>query len=94
MVGLLSTRLVVRRSHGACHRTASATCFTWCAGWGLVVCAAAMFASAAVEARRLALYQAGHYYSSSEPGLGRMKIVDMSVFWQVPQYLLVGISEV
>ena len=53
-----------------------------------------MFASAAVEARRLALFQAGHYYSSSEPGLGHMKIVDMSVFWQVPQYLLVGLSEV
>ena len=53
-----------------------------------------MFASAAVEARRLSLFQAGHYYSSSEPGLGHIKIVDMSVFWQVPQYLLVGISEV
>ena len=64
------------------------------AGWGLVVCAASMFAASAVEWRRLALYQGGHYYASSEPGLGRMKIVDMSVFWQVPQYLLVGLSEV
>ena len=64
------------------------------AGWGLVVCALSMFAASAVETRRLALFQAGHYFSSSEPGLGRMKIVDMSVFWQVPQYLLVGISEV
>jgi len=59
-----------------------------------VVCAASMFAASAVEWRRLALYQGGHYYSSREPGLGRMKIVDMSVFWQVPQYLLVGLSEV
>ena len=59
-----------------------------------MVCAASMFAASAVEWRRLSLYQAGHYYSSSEPGLGRMKIVDMSVFWQVPQYLLVGLSEV
>lgn len=63
-------------------------------GWGLVVCALAMFAAAAVEWRRLQLFQQGHYFSSKEPGMEHMKIVDMSVFWQIPQYLLVGISEV
>ena len=58
------------------------------------MCALAMFCAAAVEARRLSLYQAGHYTRSQEPGMAHMKVVDMSVFWQVPQYLLVGVSEV
>ena len=53
-----------------------------------------MFAAAVVEWRRLSLYQAGHFFASKEPGMEHMDIVDMSVFWQIPQYLLVGISEV
>lgn len=64
------------------------------AGWGLVVCALSMLVSAWVEHRRLALYHEGHFHKSQESGLHHMKIVDMSVFWQIPQYLLVGLSEV
>ena len=71
-------------------------------GWGLVVCVLAMVAAAAVEWYRLKLYHQGKVL----PALGHDKaesilshhdgsgIVDMNVFWQVPQYLLVGLSEV
>ena len=72
------------------------------AGWGLVVCVLAMLAAAAVEWYRLKLFHEGkvlpasggnqsHSILSHRDGSG---IVDMNVFWQVPQYLLVGLSEV
>lgn len=57
-------------------------------GWGLGICVAAMFVSAAVEYRRLALYNAGEILDEEEG------IVDMSVWYQVPQYLLIGTSEI
>lgn len=53
-----------------------------------------MVVSAWVEHQRLSLYHDGHFHKSQEAGLHHMKIVDMSVFWQIPQYLLVGLSEV
>lgn len=73
------------------------------AGWGLLVCVFAMLAAAAVEWYRLKLFHEGkvlpalggshshHSILSHRDGSG---IVDMNVFWQVPQYLLVGLSEV
>ncbi|DBA89647.1 hypothetical protein WJX79_009961 [Trebouxia sp. C0005] len=71
-------------------------------GWGLLVCVMAMVAAAAVEWYRLKLYHEGKVLPaldgnqaqsilSHRDGSG---IVDMNVFWQVPQYLLVGLSEV
>lgn len=71
-------------------------------GWGLVVCVFAMLAAAAVEWYRLRLFHEGKVL----PALGGNHsqsilhhrngsgIVDMNVFWQAPQYLLVGLSEV
>ena len=56
-----------------------------------------MVAAAAVEARRLQLFREGRtiHESSTATGLGHgSSIVDMSVFWQTAQYLLVGLSEV
>ena len=72
------------------------------AGWGLLVCVMAMVAAAAVEWYRLKLYHEGKVLPaldgnqaqsilSHRDGSG---VVDMNVFWQVPQYLLVGLSEV
>jgi len=66
------------------------------------VCVMAMVAAAAVEWYRLKLYHEGKVLPaldgnqaqsilSHRDGSG---IVDMNVFWQVPQYLLVGLSEV
>ena len=58
-------------------------------GWGLVLCAAAMAAAAGVEATRLAAVRDGRIVRGTH---GRVAAV--SVYWQVPQYLLVGASEV
>ena len=72
-----------------------ATVYT--AGWGLFVCVLAMLAAAAVEWRRLQLYRHGHVLhltAAATNGAGDSDIVDMNVFWQVPQYLLIGLSEV
>ncbi len=57
-----------------------------------------MLAAAACENQRLRLFHEGKTIDGSYgSGLGahpRPKVVDMSVFWQVPQYLLIGLSEV
>lgn len=55
---------------------------------------ASMVVSAWVEHRRLTLFHQGRFHRSSESGLHRIDIVDMSVFCQIPQYLLVGLSVV
>jgi len=57
-------------------------------GWGLAICVVAMFVSAAVEYRRLSLFRSGEVLDEDEG------IVDMSVWYQVPQYLLIGASEI
>ena len=38
---------------------------------------------------RLSLFKQGHVLTDDKNA-----IVDMSVFWQIPQYILVGLSEV
>ena len=65
----------------------------------MVVCILAMLAAAAVEWYRLQLFHKGKVLPSvsGDHALSRHDragIVDMNVFWQVPQYLLVGLSEV
>ena len=59
------------------------------AGWGLFVCMLSMLAGGVVEMVRLSLFKQGHVLTDD-----RNAIVDMSVFWQIPQYILVGLSEV
>jgi len=59
------------------------------AGWGLFVCMLSMLAGGAVEMVRLSQFKQGHVLTHD-----RNAIVDMSVFWQIPQYILVGLSEV
>ena len=61
------------------------------AGWGLVVCVLAMLSAAAVEYARLQKFKNGEVLPGRH---GSAKIVALSVFWQIPQYLLVGLSEV
>lgn len=61
-------------------------------GWGLVICSAAMFAAAALERQRLQMYHDKELTGAHVGKWGR--IVDLSVWWQAPQYLLVGLSEV
>lgn len=53
-------------------------------GWGMVVAAVAMAAAATVEMKRL---EACHGCSANSPE-------NLSIFWQAPQYALVGLSEV
>ena len=48
-----------------------------------------MLAGGAVEMVRLSQFKQGHVLTHD-----RNAIVDMSVFWQIPQYILVGLSEV
>ena len=67
------------------------------------MCVAAMLASAAVEWRRLQLFREGDILAPAAEaavmhwgarGRHEAAIVNMNVFWQVPQYLLIGLSEV
>ncbi len=61
------------------------------AGWGLFVCVLAMLAAGIVEFARLEYYRRGKVLPEK---FHSSQIVDLSVFWQIPQYLLVGLSEV
>ena len=50
-----------------------------------------MLSAAAVEYARLRMFNDGKVLSGRH---GESKVVALSVFWQIPQYLLVGLSEV
>lgn len=64
-------------------------------GWGLAVGVVAMAAAAAVESRRLDLFRQGHIINQDDASNHRdQAVVNMSVWWQTPQYLLIGLSEV
>lgn len=70
-------------------------------GWGLIVCIAAMCVAAYLETVRLQLYAEGKVICDEPPeavlgGLGHKECstVALSVWWQTPQYLLIGLSEV
>jgi dipeptide/tripeptide permease len=69
-------------------------------GWGLVVCLLAMLCASYVEWYRLKLFNEGHVIRTTTgdgddgSSSGNGTVVDMSVWWQVPQYLLIGLSEV
>ena len=60
-------------------------------GTGLLVAVASMLAAAALEHWRLRLVEQGDLLPSRN---GAPPAVNLSVFWQAPQYLLVGASEV
>ena len=50
-----------------------------------MVCALSMLMAAWVEHRRLVAFHAGAFHKSTEPDLHHIRVVDMSVFWQIPQ---------
>jgi peptide/histidine transporter 3/4 len=64
-------------------------------GFGFVLAFLSMVAAALVEERRLSLYRSGHVlgpsicYKDNAPPM-----VELSIFWQIPQFILVGASEV
>ena len=71
-------------------------CTVHLAGWGLLVCILAMLSAAVVEFVRLRLFHAGEVLPEtfSHDGGQASAVVRLSVFCQIPQYLLVGLSEV
>eukprot|EP00959_Pyramimonas_sp_CCMP1952_P214158 4480849-Pyramimonas_sp.AAC.1 len=58
-------------------------------GWGLLVAALAMIAAAMLETYRLQVVHAGFIVPGSNPPAAQV-----SVWWQTPQYVLIGASEV
>lgn len=63
-------------------------------GTGLVVAVLSMLTAAGLEHWRLALAAEGELLPAADGDDGRPRAVRLSVFWQAPQYLLVGCSEV
>lgn len=76
------------------HREGSVITGSCCgAGYGLLVCMLSMLAGATVEWYRLRLFAQGAVLTNDANREAQPDIVDMSVFWQIPQYILVGLSE-
>ncbi|CAO2195595.1 unnamed protein product [Urochloa humidicola] len=64
-------------------------------GVGLVVLAAGMLAAGALEVeRRRVIARHGMYDTNTGAGCGDGRYLPLSIFWQVPQYAVVGASEV
>ncbi|CAL4972601.1 unnamed protein product [Urochloa decumbens] len=64
-------------------------------GVGLVVLAAGMLAAGTLEVeRRRVIARHGMYDTNTGAGGGDGKYLPLSIFWQVPQYAVVGASEV
>ena len=57
------------------------------------MCVLAMLSAALVEFARLELFRKGQVLPHAKVDHGT-QVVRLSVFWQIPQYLLVGLSEV
>ena len=62
-------------------------------GVGLILAAASMVVAGLVEIKRRHVWQQGHFYDQVVFGEHR-NASSLNIFWQVPQYTLIGASEV
>lgn len=62
-------------------------------GTGILVCVASMVVAGLVEIRRRRMWEEGHVFNQVVNNEKR-SASDLNIFWQIPQYLLVGAGEV
>ncbi len=62
-------------------------------GWGYFVSIASMLVAGGVEVARLQVV-ADNNLQDTDPTVEGAPVVPMSVWWQIPQYMLIGLSEV
>ena len=62
-------------------------------GVGFLMAAAAMMVAGFVEITRRGLWEEGHVFNQLVNGENKAAS-DLNIFWQVPQYILIGSSEV